>query len=86
MSDRLYWVQRSTRLEPGVTMSLWTICTTYNQALDEAIDAFDDETVEEVAIHSRPSSRMLPPVNGTPIWHRCRVKEPEPEPSAIAAN
>jgi len=84
MSDRLYWVQRSTRLEPGVTMSMWAICLTYEQALDQAVDAFDDDTVEEVAIHSRPANLLLPPTGGTPIWHRVRVTEKAYAPEHFA--
>lgn len=84
MSDRLYWVQRSTRLEPGVTMSLWSICLDYEQALDQAVDAFNDETVEEVAIHSRPGHLLLPPTGGTPIWHRVRVKDEAYKPEQFA--
>lgn len=72
MSDKLYWVERGTRLEPGVTMSMWGISATYEQALDQAVDTCSDPTVEWVRIYVRPAANIMPPVEGTPIWHWTR--------------
>lgn len=68
MNEKLYWVERGAQVGTGVMMSMWGITTTYELALDQAVDASEDPTVEWVRIYVRPATRLLPPSDGVPIW------------------
>lgn len=85
MNDKLYWVERGATLGTGDLLSMWAVTTSYENALDLAVDASEDPTVEWVRIYVRPATRVLPPTDGTPIWKWQRVQD-QPYQAAHAAN